>query len=105
MQQTMNKNDLIRIIRSLGVIERLNIITDIWDEIKESQELEAVSEEEKQLLRNRLAHYKANPDSAVDWTKLRDEIYDKYNKHHSHIEVGKLHGKSSPSLCSRTQSC
>ena len=67
MQQTMNKNDLIRIIRSLGVIERLNIVTDIW--------------EEKQLLRNRLAHYKANPNSAVDWTKLRQEIHDKYNKH------------------------
>jgi hypothetical protein len=54
MQHIMSKNEIVYGIRNLNVIERLNIITDIWDEIKESQELEAVSEDEKILLLNRL---------------------------------------------------
>ncbi len=80
MQCVMNKNRITDEIRKLGVIERLNIITDIWDEIKESEALEPVSEEEKRLLLNRLANYRANPDSAADWTELKQEVYDRYDK-------------------------
>jgi len=68
---------IINEIRKLNVFDRLNIITDIWDEIKESKDLEPVSEKEKQLLLNRLAKYKANPDSAIDWTQLKQEVSDK----------------------------
>ena len=64
----------------MGVIDRLNIISDIWDEIKESKELEAISENEKQLLLSRLANYKKNPDSATDWATLKEETYRKYDK-------------------------
>ncbi|MDM8522723.1 addiction module protein [Desulfococcaceae bacterium HSG8] len=74
----MNKNEIVYEIRRLNVIERLNIITDIWDEIKESQELETISEDEIKLLLNRLANYRANPDSATDWTELRQDTYDRY---------------------------
>ncbi|MCP4350245.1 MAG: addiction module protein [Desulfobacterales bacterium] len=80
MQYTVNKSKITDEIRKLGVIERLNIITDIWDEIKESEALEPVSEEEKKLLLNRLANYRANPDSASDWTELKREVYDRYDK-------------------------
>lgn len=78
MQHIINKDEIVYEIRRLNVTDRLNIITDIWDEIKESQELEAVSEDEKKLLINRLAAYRANPDTATDWTDLRQEIYDRY---------------------------
>ena len=78
MQQRVNKRDLVHEIRKLQVIERLNLVTEIWDEIKESQELETVVEDEKRLLMNRLAQYRANPDSATDWTDLRKEMYDRY---------------------------
>lgn len=78
MQQRVNKRDLVHEIRRLQVIERLNLVTEIWDEIKESQELETVVEDEKRLLMNRLAQYRANPDSATDWTDLRKEMYDRY---------------------------
>ncbi len=80
MQHIINKIELVHEIRRLNVFERLNIVTDIWDEIKESRELETVSEEEKKLLLNRLANYRANPDSATDWSALRQEMYDKYDK-------------------------
>ncbi len=78
MQQIMSKNDIVDEIRRFHVIERLNIITDVWDEIKESRALETVTEEEKRLLVNRLANYRANPDSAMDWADLKKETHDRY---------------------------
>ncbi len=78
MHHIMNKNEIVHKIRALDVIERLNIVTDVWDEIKESQELEAVSEEEKRVLLSRLTKYRANPDSATEWSDLRQEIHDRY---------------------------
>ena len=52
----------------------------MWDEIKESRELELVSEKEKELLLNRLSNYRSNPGSAKDWSDLKQEVYEKYDK-------------------------
>jgi putative addiction module component (TIGR02574 family) len=71
MQHVMNKSEIFNEIRKLCVIERLNIITDVWDEIKESKALEPITDEEKRLLMNRLADYRENPQSAADWTELK----------------------------------
>ncbi len=48
MKNPIGKDEIVYGIRQLTVFERLNIVTDIWDEIKESRELETVSEDEKQ---------------------------------------------------------
>jgi len=76
----MHKSKIVKQLKELNVIERLNIITDMWDEIKESRELELVSDEEKELLLNRLANYRSNPGSAKDWTDLRQEVNERYDK-------------------------
>lgn len=78
MQNMMSKSEIVYGIRKLNVIERLNIITDIWDEIKDSRELETVSESDTRILLNRLANYRENPDSAIDWADLKKEIHDRY---------------------------
>jgi len=79
MPAVMHKSKIVQELRELNVIERLNIIADLWDEIKESRELEFVSDEEKRLLLNRLANYRSNPGSAKDWTDLKQEVYKKYD--------------------------
>ncbi len=79
MQHVMNKNEIVYGIRNLNVGERLSIITDIWDEIKDARELEAVSESDKKLLLNRLSNYREHPDSASDWDDVRQEIHDRYS--------------------------
>ncbi len=79
MQHVLNKNEIVYGIRKLNVGERLSLITDIWDEIKDARELETVSESDKKLLLNRLSNYRENPDSASYWDDLRQEIYDKYS--------------------------
>ncbi len=79
MQHMMiSKSEIAYGIRRLNVIERLNIISDVWDEIKDSRELETVSEDDRRILLDRLANYKADPDSATDWADLRQETYDRY---------------------------
>ena len=80
MQETMNKTKIASEIRKLGVLQRLDILADMWDEMKESKELEAVSTEEKIILLNRLSNYRENPGSAEDWEKLKREVLDKYDK-------------------------
>jgi putative addiction module component (TIGR02574 family) len=80
MPSVMPKSKIVQELRELNVIERLNIITDMWDEIKESRELELVSDEEKKLLLNRLANYRSNPGSAKDWKDLKQEVYERYDK-------------------------
>ncbi len=80
MQKSMNKSSLINEIRKLGITERLNILSLIWDEIKESKVLETIPEEDERLLMDRLANYRQNPSSASDWTELKKEVYEKYKQ-------------------------
>jgi hypothetical protein len=48
------------------------------DKIKKSQELKTITEDDRSLLLSRLANYSASPDSAIDWTELREETYGRY---------------------------
>ena len=50
MLQNFDKSKIASDIRKLSIMQRLDILTDIWDEIKESKELEAISAEEKRIL-------------------------------------------------------
>jgi len=74
MPSVIHKSKILQQLKNLNVIERLNIITDMWDQIKESRELEFVSDEEKELLLNRLANYRSDPGSAKDWSDLKQEV-------------------------------
>ena len=78
MQHMISKSEIVYGIKRLNIIERLNVISDVWDEIIDSQELETVSEDDRRILLNRLANYRADPDSATDWAELRQETYDRY---------------------------
>jgi putative addiction module component (TIGR02574 family) len=80
MRHAIERDQIRSEIRKLDVIQRLNLLTDVWDEIKESKELESVSDEEKRILLDRLANYKANPGSAVDWMQLKEEAYSRYDR-------------------------
>jgi putative addiction module component (TIGR02574 family) len=78
MQRLISKNEIVCGIKKLNVVERLGLITEIWDDIKESQALELISDDERKILLNRLAGYTADPDSATDWMELKQEIYNRY---------------------------
>ncbi len=71
MPTVVNRSKIVQELRELHVLERMNIVTDVWDEIKESKELEFVSDEEKRILLNRMANYRSNPGSAAEWSDLK----------------------------------
>ena len=77
MEYMLDKNEIVHQIRKWHPIERLNLISDIWDEIKEAKELASISEDEKKLLLNRLANYRTNPESSIDWETLKKEVYNR----------------------------
>lgn len=78
MDHLVTKNEIVHGIRKLSVAERLDIVSVIWDEIKDSQELEAMSDYDKKLLLNRLSNYRENPESAIDWDELKQVIHDRH---------------------------
>lgn len=82
MPYIAHSKNIIKEIRKIAVIERLTVITDIWDEIKEAGELEFISDDDKKLLPDRLTGYRLNPGSATDWSNLKEEVYRRYDKQH-----------------------
>jgi putative addiction module component (TIGR02574 family) len=44
-------------IQNLSIAERIKLVEDIWDSIAEEQESIQLSEEQKQLLKERLNNY------------------------------------------------
>lgn len=75
MQSVITRSEIIYELKKLDVFERLNILSDIWDEMRESRDLQYISEDEKHFLLERLENYRVNPDSAVDWVDLRQDIF------------------------------
>jgi hypothetical protein len=43
-----------------------------------TKKVEAITEDDKRILLNRLANYRANPNSAMDWTGMKKAIYGRY---------------------------
>ncbi|MEM6270013.1 MAG: addiction module protein [Bacteroidota bacterium] len=61
-------------ILNLSVAERIMLVEAIWDSIPEEQSGAALSEETKQLLDQRLAAHRANPDSGSSWEEVKERI-------------------------------
>lgn len=68
--ETMLNRELL----SLSVSERIRLVEDIWDSIREVPEAVELSEEEKEELDNRLAAYHQNPDAGSPWEMVKERI-------------------------------
>ncbi len=60
-------------ILALPVEERIQLAMSIWDSVAE--ELSQLSEEEKQLLNERLRDYQANPQAGDSWEAVRARLW------------------------------
>ncbi len=54
--------------------EQITHVQDLWDRIARRPEYVPVSDAWRQELSRRMAEYKANPDIAVPWEEVRDEL-------------------------------
>ena len=58
----------------LSVSERIKLVAEIWESIAECPEEIDLSDETRQLLRQRLAAYRANPDAGSPWAEVKKRI-------------------------------
>jgi putative addiction module component (TIGR02574 family) len=58
----------------LPVSERIRLVAEIWDSIAECPEQIDLSHETRELLRKRLAAYRANPKAGSPWAEVKHRI-------------------------------
>jgi len=58
----------------LPISERIQLVAEIWDSIAECPEQIELSKETRQLLRKRLAAYRANPSAGSPWAEVKRRI-------------------------------
>lgn len=61
-------------ILKLSVVERLQLVEEIWDSLTEDAVDMPLSDELKRELDRRLALHRANPESAIPWEQVRAEL-------------------------------
>lgn len=61
-------------IQQLSQSERILLAEQLWDSVaKDNGELE-VTEAHKEILKQRLASYRASPDEGRSWEEIKDEM-------------------------------
>ena len=58
----------------LTVAERIQLVEELWDSIADAPEVLELSEAQKAELDRRLEAHRADPDSAIPWETLRQEL-------------------------------
>jgi putative addiction module component (TIGR02574 family) len=61
-------------IDQLSVIERLELISRLWDSIPESAEALPVPDWHREELERRIAEADAAPESGIPWEQVRSEL-------------------------------
>jgi putative addiction module component (TIGR02574 family) len=58
----------------LPISERIQLVTEIWDTIAECPEKIELTDATRELLRKRLAAYRANPEAGSPWEDVERRI-------------------------------
>ena len=61
--------------RNLSIAERIQLVEDIWDSIAAETDALPLTEEQRAELDSRLKEHRRNPDSAIPWEQVRDDLY------------------------------
>jgi putative addiction module component (TIGR02574 family) len=61
-------------ISRLTVAERIQLAEDLWDSLAEAPEVLELTEAQRAELDRRLEAHRADPDAAIPWEVLRQEL-------------------------------
>lgn len=61
-------------VMELTVAERIELVEDVWDTISEVPESVKLTQEQKQILDERLEAYHKNPDAGSPWEDVKKRI-------------------------------
>jgi putative addiction module component (TIGR02574 family) len=62
------------LVNQLGVDDRIRLVQDVWDGLVDVGVPFELTEEQKRELDRRIAEHEADPDSAIPWEAVQDEI-------------------------------
>jgi len=61
-------------VMELSVAERIELVEDVWDTISEVPESVKLTQQQRQILDERLEAYHKNPDAGSPWEDVRKRI-------------------------------
>jgi putative addiction module component (TIGR02574 family) len=70
----MKKNITIADMLELSIPERIKLVGDLWDTIADNPDAVPLTEEHKNILKERLAAYNENPDAGSPWNDVKKRI-------------------------------
>ena len=65
-------------LRSLSVVERIQLVEHLWDSIAVEAEELPFTEEEWAEIQRRRAEHALNPASAIPWEEVRERLYRRF---------------------------
>lgn len=66
-----------REIGRLSVRERVRLVQDIWDSIQPTAEALPLTDEQREIIDERLAEHRRDPSTAVPWEEVRERLRSK----------------------------
>lgn len=66
-----------REIGRLSIRERVRLVQDIWDSIQPTAEELPLTDEQKEIIDERLAEHRRDPSAAVPWQEGRERLRSK----------------------------
>ena len=60
--------------KKLSIAERLQLVQDIWDSIADDTEALPLTDAQKAELDRRLEQHRSDPDSAIPWEQVWEEL-------------------------------
>ncbi len=63
--------------RKLSIPERLELVEDIWESIAQDADAFPLSQEQRVELDRRLEAHRRDPESAIPWTEVRRELFER----------------------------
>jgi putative addiction module component (TIGR02574 family) len=64
----------IEAIKRLPVPERVHLAQEIWDSLQPTAEELPLTEEQVQLIRQRLEEHQRNPDASIPWSEVKKRL-------------------------------
>jgi putative addiction module component (TIGR02574 family) len=61
-------------LKNLSVEEKLMLVGELWDDLAAHPEAFPLREDHLKLLRERLEHYRRNPEDVVAWEDVKSRI-------------------------------
>ena len=61
-------------IQELSIPERILLVEELWDSIAENQDSLELTDAQAKILEQRLAAYKASPETGFSWEEVKSEM-------------------------------